>query len=284
MIGLLSSQDVSPTNAPIFILASGQRCGSTLIQRLLNSHSNVLIWGEQLGHLNNFLPEYNRLRAWCDQYASHRDMYVTKGYDHFLANMMPSGEQLDDVVVAYLTTLFGISAAQLGKSIWGFKEVRYDANVAISLQNCFPHARFIHLTRHIVDCFISLKRWELDGTGSWNREWTIFALKHWVRISASFRVDNARFLHLLQVRYEDLVADPHTFLRTLAEFLGLAVADLDQNIFGRRLYDWDNGGSDDVVDTRPQIRPLDLDSEERALLLDEQTLEIAAAYGYQVTF
>lgn len=280
MVELLSSQDVSPTNAPIFILASGQRCGSTLIQRLLNSHPNILIWGEQQGHLNRFLSEYRSLRIWCNRQKPLRNVYLTKGYDHFLANMMPSDEQLRDAAVAYLKGLFEIPAEQLGKSIWGFKEVRYDANVAIFLQNCFPHARFIHLTRHIVDCFVSLKRWELEP-GPWNREWTIIALNNWVRINASFCTNPNRFPHLLQVRYEDLVADPNTFLRILAEFLGLEEADLDQNIFGRRLYDV---GSDGVVDNRPQIRPSDLDSEERALLLSERTLEIAAAYGYQVTF
>src|SRR5262245_32576620 len=32
--------------APIFLLSSGWRSGSTLVQRLINSDSSVLMWGE----------------------------------------------------------------------------------------------------------------------------------------------------------------------------------------------------------------------------------------------
>src|SRR5215468_7019722 len=108
MVDSLSSENVPPTNAPIFILATGHRCGSTLIQRLLNSHRDILIWGEQRGHLNQFLPEYRALLRFCDQQKPLRNVYLTKGYDHFLANLMPSDEQVRDAAVAYLKGLFEI--------------------------------------------------------------------------------------------------------------------------------------------------------------------------------
>lgn len=268
------------SDAPIFILASGWRCGSTLLQRLLNSHTDILIWGEQRGYLNRFLQEFSSLLTWQTQHALERDVYLTKGYDTFTPNMLPARQQILDAAVAHLKALFGGPAYALDKSTWGFKEVRYDASIAMFLQDCFPQSRFIHLTRHITDCFISLKHWENQSTG-WTREWTELHIAEWQRINASFLTMKSQTARLLQVKYEDMVADPHTFCTRLETFLHIAPDQFDRTVFAKRLHNFDVDG---VLDRRPLIRPSDLDPTERMLLSKDSVVEIATAYGYEIKF
>ena len=71
------------SDQPLFVLSSGQRCGSTLIQRLLNSNHDILIWGEQHGYLNGFLREYRAFLEWESEYSHHRKTFLQNGYDNF---------------------------------------------------------------------------------------------------------------------------------------------------------------------------------------------------------
>ena len=45
--------------SPIFIFTTGWRTGSTLLQRLITSSGETLIWGESGGALNDFQQAYH---------------------------------------------------------------------------------------------------------------------------------------------------------------------------------------------------------------------------------
>ena len=51
---------------PLLVLAAGQRCGSTLVQRLLCSHPRVRVWGEHVGQLRQVLTARQRLNLWSE--------------------------------------------------------------------------------------------------------------------------------------------------------------------------------------------------------------------------
>lgn len=275
-----ASAPTEPSDRPIFVLACCHRTGSTLLQRLLNSCPGVLVWGEQGGYLNGFLGEFRALLDWESRFAGHRRTFLAEGYDNFVPNVVPEEEDLRAAAGAHVRALFGDPAARLGRPLWGFKEVRYGADVALFLQRCFPEARFIHLTRDIVDCFLSLKSWE-ESPDPWNREWTKRSLEDWQRINASFLEGREWIRRLLTVRYEDLVADPPAFVDELSRFLELPRDAFDPGVAGRILtYDGDGGTRTE----RLRSRRADLDEEERALLSTERIAEIARAYGYSITF
>jgi len=139
---------------PIFIFSSGQRCGSTLLQRLLNSHKDILIWGEQHGSIIPLYEMNNKLLKWESNHRSQRKIYLEKGYDNFTPNLVPSDCEIIDASRDYLLSLFAKSAKKLDKKIWGFKEVRYDYEISCFLLKLFPNAKIIWLTRNVVDCFI----------------------------------------------------------------------------------------------------------------------------------
>ncbi|HZJ49668.1 MAG TPA: sulfotransferase [Actinomycetota bacterium] len=272
--------DIDPTSLaserPIFVLASGHRTGSTLLQRLLNSCEQVMIWGEQLGYLNTFVQGYGLLRRWESQFAAHRRRFVSEGFDDFLPNMMPTDVEIQNAARLHLYGLFALPAARLERPMWGFKEVRYGVDVAVFLQSCFAGARFIHLTRDIVECFLSLKRWE-DSSDDWTRSWTDRSLRHWEEINAGFLERGGELEDLLTVRYEDMVARPEAFVEDLSRFLGVSPGTFDTTVFDRvRTYN--------PADAGPRPDRGELAPEERDLLRSQRIAEVAAAYGYDSTF
>ena len=269
----------TPSERPIFVFASTQRCGSTLLQRLLNSCPDVLIWGEHTGYLNSFIREYQALLEWESRFSSQRKTFLLEGCDNFVPNMVPEDHELMGAAIAHIVALFAVPAAKLGRSIWGFKEVRYGAQVALFLQKCFPKARFIHLTRNIINCFISLKHWE-DSPDPWNRKWTENSMEDWRRINASFLNVGDRIPNLLSVKYEDMVADPKGFVEELSQFLEIAPDSFDQGVFNRRIHNVGSAGTAE----RSKILPSDLNAEERALLSQPSIVEVAKEYGYKIEF
>lgn len=264
---------LTQNECPIFLFASGHRCGSTLLQRILNSNPDFMIWGEQNGALNPFLDSYRNLREWEKRVASSRKTFLLEGYDNFIANMVPEDYEIRDAAIAYLSTLFGVPAIKQDRNIWGFKEVRYGVQMAQFLQECFPNARFIHLTRNVQNCLLSMKKWEVDENNAWIRPWTIQSLKNWKRINKSF-IDYA---HLIQnywfVKYEDMVEEPDKFLDNLASFLEVDVLSFDQKVFQRKLT------STGKEETR-EIKRIELTAEDQALVLTPEFKELTRQLGY----
>lgn len=265
---------------PIFILASGQRCGSTLLQRLLNSHPEILIWGEQNGLLNGIQAEHERLQSWSHVTQRQRDRYQEGGYDTWTANMAPPQEAVQAAARAYVETLFGESARRLGKTRWGFKEVRYGVDVAQFLVLLFPEARVVHLTRDVVDCFISLKHWENEPLMGWGREQTLQALDYWQSVNAGFLALNFSPSWYLRLRYEDLLGDRERVLTELCRFLDVDQAALDLGVFANRIHI----GGPIAEKPRPHIPRGALDAGERALLSRPAYVAISERLGYTISF
>lgn len=262
---------------PIFVLAASQRCGSTLIQRLLNSCPEIMVWGELGGYLNRWLQGMREVRKWERSFRGQRSAFLTDGYDQFLPNMTPGQEDIDRATTAHLWAMFGLPAIELNRPLWGFKEVRYDAGVARFLQDRFPGARFVHLTRNVVDCLLSLKRWEQSEPG-WQREWTALAIRNWERINASFLEVGDELSSLLSVRYEDMIEDPRGFVTRMAGFLELPESSFDPGVFGTRLHNTGVGGSSE----RPAVSHADLDEDDRELLSSPSLADIARRFGYPI--
>jgi hypothetical protein len=271
---------VNSNAGPIFILASGQRCGSTLLQRLLNSHRCILIWGEQKGALQGLTDDHERLLNWSRITQGQRDRFDRDGYDNWTANMAPPMDAVQAAARAYVETLFGASTQRLGKRRWGFKEVRYGVDVARLLVSLFPDARVVHLTRDIVDCFISLKHWENEPQMGWGREQTLEALDSWQRVNTSFLGLNFSPSWYLRVRYEDLLADRDRVLGELCRFLDVDAAALDLAVFDRRIHIGGLLGEK----PRPHIARSALAAEERALLTRPAYMALSELLGYTISF
>ena len=85
----------------------------------------------------------------------------------------------------------------------------------LALGDLFPAARFVHVIRDARDCAVSFhRRWKRQP------ELTVFRWKKVVTMGREqgMRLGPARYL---EVRYEDLTAEPERSLRRICRFLGL---------------------------------------------------------------
>lgn len=267
--------------APLLVLAAGQRCGSTLVQRLLCSHPGVMIWGEHAGQLRPILAAMQRLRFWSDNDATiARDELAGSGYQGFIANLTPDRSHIDGACRAFVETMFATPAARAGKPIWGFKEVRYGLSEALLLQELFPRLRVIQIVRDPRDVLRSLEDWE--GHPGWTRRNTEAGLQHWLAVARSFiGIDTNPELRrlILTVRYEDLVIDTRRWSVAIAEHCGLEEESFDRSVFDKRVHTPGSYGRFKRVLHEWAELPASL----RALADDEEVQMVASAYGYDLS-
>lgn len=139
-------------NRPIFVASMG-RSGSTLLQRVLNVHPEITIWGEHGGFLSGILLSYraasvpDTVRNLAEGYAS-RDQVIGELADKgsFIPWISPfSATDLEDRIVEMTRGLFTAGIESTVR--WGFKEIRYNSQELTTLMRMFPEAHLVILAR-----------------------------------------------------------------------------------------------------------------------------------------
>ena len=218
----------SENTSPIFIFAAGWRTGSTLLQRLVMSSQNTMIWGEPYSH-NNLIENLSQpLRGITDTYP--RNIWFLKNQEpklneltnSFTANLYPDICHLLKSHTTFLNTLFAEPAREIGFSRWGIKDVRLGIESAIYLKWLFPQAKFIFLYRNPYHAYASF-------AGSyWYREWPHKPVYTPKQFAQNWRVLTQDFLdkhHLLEgklLSYEELCNENFDF-DDLSRFLDLTI-------------------------------------------------------------
>ncbi len=272
---------VTIQNAPIFIFASGQRCGSTLLQRFLISNPDIMIWGEHDGALGNMMPYFDRLLEWEHMFGQQLQTFLDRGYNNFIPNMNPYRKETYEAQRQLFLNLFALPAQKLGRSIWGFKEVKYGADMALRLRYLFPGTRIIHLTRNIFECFISLRHEEqippedqphVPENQVWTRERTIEFIETWVAVNSSMlHHENLNSDWVYRLTYEKLTTNREEETTQLTEWLGFDARLFDLDVFNHKLYTDRHTGPD----PRPMVKRSDLDEEEIGLVTTPTILKLS---------
>lgn len=148
--------DTNKSASPVFVLGCAWRCGSTLLQRLISSSKEVLIWGEQ----NGFLYKLMSIGDWLEEIRplteNQRADYERNGFGTWIANLNPSPDlYTTNVVRAFFEAYYSQETQTLGFTRWGFKEVRYDFKSAQFLLKAFPDARVLFLIRPLHEVLAS---------------------------------------------------------------------------------------------------------------------------------
>jgi hypothetical protein len=274
----------SPLEDRPVVLAGSGRCGSTLLQSILNTNPEFLVWGEHNGFLRQIAAAYygaahprfpdQEVLSAVDRVKRLRDGRRWAAWD----NLCGEAELLERFR-AFIRSLF---ADPTGRSTrWGFKEIRYGQNVhdhALRLMfDCFPQTRLIILVREPEPTIFSmLSHWVFAG----NRQGNIDLDELDQRILATANSWNVQYLHLqsllqahmpncLPLRYEDL-GSPRTY-RKLSRFLGTAAFNYQSHV-------------DKVKDASNKTDPTALLIRQRIEFLQPRiaaaTCEGRAAYGY----
>jgi hypothetical protein len=207
--------------APIFLLSTGWRAGSTLLQRVLVTDPRLLLWGEPLGEMTIV----SKLAETMSQFISPRNLQLWKDQEDptsaplstsWVANLYPSSNDLRLALRSLFETWLGEPSRQRGFSRWGFKEVRLGAAEASFLHWLYPNAKFVLISRHPFDCYRSLadSHWDqvyyrhpdapVDSAASFARHWNRLAVS-WSDLPPGFPS--------FHIRYEDLVSGKVDFRR-----------------------------------------------------------------------
>lgn len=221
---------------PVFLLACG-RSGSTLLQRILNTHEQLHIWGEHGGALSPIVNSFNTLVG--KQVASLVQAVPSRCHAATLASepVMEAANwsvqwynsfTRDQVIDAYRNLVLDVFTNDVKPTIrhWGFKEIRYGLPVAQFLSTLFPKAKFILLVRDPHHVALSQLEYFYLQSGESSPvddqkfdTFTRQSLDSISRIASLRHSDLAEQCRL--VRYEDLLEDPQTDLSELAKFLDL---------------------------------------------------------------
>lgn len=228
---------------PVFLFSTGWRTGSTLLQRVLCSHPDILVWGENRGFVDRLVDARRAVEGLQSLSREHVERFARDGSMGWIAMMNPPLEAFDDGVRRQLEAYFCEPSQKLGKTRWGFKEVRHGRATAEFLKRLYPGAKFVLLARHPEDCLASARA---PSRGDPASDGGILAeaggaagfLEHWARLAADFAEDWHGVGRLL-LRYEYVVADPEQAIEELARLLEVDPEGFDRRVFENRQRGWD---------------------------------------------
>jgi len=152
---------------PIFILASGWRSGSTLLQRIVNSDDTIMLWGEPFPDSNFVQNMASSLRPFQSAYPPDYSFIGSTNFtknnsplsQRWTANLYPDFDYLLHAHRNFFLTLYGKPAQEQNCTRWGFKEVRLTLDHALYLKWLFPNAKFLLLYRNPYKAYQSCYDW-----------------------------------------------------------------------------------------------------------------------------
>ncbi len=226
--------------SPVIVLSPLQRSGTTLIQRLLCSAPNSLIYGDTVGQEVEFFAKYGMARGQMigfqqSQIAPTRQAVLNGDVSDFITPLAPTMETyLAGFRAATSAWLDGChrEAVEANRPIWGWKLAGADATAIPTLAEWFPKARWIWIERDIADCLRSAKAANMFSSAA---EAGMMARQAQFnqQVFAALRLEN-----LLSLDFATMIANPADTVARLEKFTG--ASGIDSALFNRRVNDLGN--------------------------------------------
>ena len=205
------SNSKGPVGERLLFVVSPPRSGSTLLQRMIGSHSEVHTHPE---------PHLITPLAYLGYYGT-----VDKApYDHInsaeamrlFVSSLPRGEDdYLDALRAYGDTLYGRMLEPTGKRYFMDKTPAY-ALVLPFLTKLYPSAKYVVLTRHPLAIFSSFANSFFEGDWGRAHEFNPLLERYVPAIAKTLR---ERPVPLVHVRYEELVQAPERHLERVFAYM-----------------------------------------------------------------
>jgi hypothetical protein len=221
---------------PIFLLGTG-RCGSTLLQKILNSVENAMIYGEHGGFLKQVAAAYflNFEDKMIEKYIMSQNVAEKDPISVFETLKNPqlwsawtnwyNQKTVKNNFRDFIESFFNPSSLEQAVH-WGFKEIRYglDDRVVEMLADLYPDGRFVFIVRHPADVIASkISARASEGieadAHTWVAQNTYFL--HFSRENS----ESSRIIH-----YEEIIGNDSKQLSQLFDWLGFALSDRQRNI------------------------------------------------------
>jgi hypothetical protein len=203
-----------PAGPPAPFIVGVARSGTTLLRLMLDAHPDLAIPPE-----THFIPKV--IKA-CDEPGNPHDRVFElltthrrwPDYGLDAAELRDRLDRIDPLSAGdALRAFYGLYAEHHGKPRWGDKSPSYVRRMR-RVASALPEAHFVHLVRDGRD--VALSQVEVD----FGPDEVAAVARRWVEGIAKAR-RQARRVSYLELRYEDLVADPEPSLRRVCEFVEL---------------------------------------------------------------
>jgi len=203
------------TRPPAPFIVGVARSGTTLLRLMLDAHHELAIPPE-----THFIPKVVKA---CEQPGDARErvfelLTTHRRWPDFQLDADELRRRLDLIepfcAGDALRAFYGLYAEQRGKPRWGDKSPSYVLRMR-RVASALPEAHFVHLVRDGRD--VALSQVEVD----FGPDEVTGAAEDWVNGIGKARRQARRLRHYMELRYEDLVADPEPALRRVCEFVHL---------------------------------------------------------------
>ncbi len=197
----------------LILVLGSPRSGSTLLMRMLSSHSQIFSRPEP--HL---LTPLAHLGYWDNVDRASFDQLQASQALHDFVSDLPEGEaDYLDALRAYAEVMYGRMLATQDKPYFLDKTPAY-ALILPFIAKVFPKAHFIVLTRNPCSVWDSFAESFYDGDYEAARDFNPILLRYVPAMADFLRTASVPFLH---VRYEDIVSEPEAQLKRIYEHVGV---------------------------------------------------------------
>jgi hypothetical protein len=259
--------------APIIVTAPSARNGITLLQRLLNSTPDTIVFGENtmlVDHLPRLVLAATKTHA--DHGAAHAASlrrFLDEGGEYWSSDLWPDTESFVRIALgafAQAVSVYAETAEGSGRGRWGIKNPMTDPDMVARLRMLLPAARIVFIHRDLFDVARSAKARRFVQTDD-----------DLDRLADAWQANLLRMLdaaddRVLVIRYEDLVGGPEETIAGLESFAG--VGGIDRAIMARRINTFAGTEAPDGY-----VEPAPLSDGETALLARRADAGLRAA-GY----
>ncbi|MBN2307620.1 MAG: sulfotransferase, partial [Candidatus Hydrogenedentes bacterium] len=197
----------------LFVISS-PRSGSTMLERILESHSMIL--GGPEPHL---LTPLAHLGVWANVDKAPYDHVLAVGAQKLFIESLPNKEQdYWDACRAYCDTLYGrYLATNPDKSVCLDKTPAYGLILPFMMK-VFPDAKYVVLSRHPVATFASYAKSFFDDDYEAAQNYNPILNRYIPALAHFVRQGEVSHIH---VRYEDLVSDPEEWVGKIYDYIGV---------------------------------------------------------------
>lgn len=197
----------------LIFLIGPPRSGSTLLMRMLSSHSQIYSRPEP--HL---LTPLAHLGYWDNVDRAPFDQLQAGSSLREFVRDLPGGEaDYIEALQAYAHTLYGKMIATQDKPYFLDKTPAYGLILPF-LAKVFPQAHFVVLTRNPCSVWDSYAESFFDGDYEAARDFNPIITRYVPAMADFMRTASVPFVH---VRYEDVVSDPEAELKRIYEHIGI---------------------------------------------------------------
>lgn len=252
--------------SPVLVTSPTVRSGTTLLQRLLCSSPDALVYGEEIGKDLDLQLQISSSRRLVYGHSRQRfteslERVVAGDGNDWIPDLMPGIDGYLDAL--HRGAFAGLDycrdhARSLGRTVWGFKYPGWPPHLVRQLFDHLPGTRVVYLVRPLADTARSAKAW-----GAFNDEPGLQAFcQQWAQGQA-FMQQWRQSHPVLVLAFDELVAQPAPTLARLQAFLGIRA--MDAGVLERRINNITQG-----LDTRHRhthyIPPAALTPREQALV------------------